>query len=90
MSEETPDRRIPYRETVVLRGPVRGGELHAAHPDVVAFILRHPTDRQAPVCYVRGRGPEMADDEGRSVFLQEELIEPDLSNVVEEFRRRRR
>ena len=79
---------VPYKETVALRGAVRGGELHACHPDVVAIVLCHPRERKAaPIMYVRGCGAEMADADGHDIFLQEEMIEKDMMNIVPQMRR---
>lgn len=72
-----------------MRGPGRGGELHAAHPDVLGIYLTNPDDPKGrPVLWIRADGPEAIDEDGHTIFLHENLVDGDRMNIVPEMRRR--
>lgn len=80
---------VPYKECIVLRGPERPGQLHAAHSDVCALYLKNPLEpKNRPTLWFRGHGDEMCDDEGHPVFIHECLVDADQHNIVPEMRRR--
>ena len=71
---------VQYRETVTLRGPDRGGELHCCNPDVLALVLT-TRDGRGRVTWYRSNGPEACDEDGHVLFVHEMLVEKDLSNI---------
>lgn len=77
-----PDRRMPYRERVVLAGRERDGEEHAAAPQVLGLILRSDDPKGSPVVYWRTSD---SDARGYTIFIHEALVQG--ANVVPEVRR---
>lgn len=71
---------VAYRETICLRGPDRGGELHCCNPDVLAICLVARNGRER-VTWYRSHGPEACDPDGHVLFVHEMLVESDLSNI---------
>lgn len=80
MAESGKTDGVAYRETVTLRGPDRGGELHCCNPDVLALVLLNRDGRGRATWY-RGHGPEACDPDGHVLFVHEILVEKDLSNI---------
>ena len=71
---------VKYRETIYLRGPDRGGELHCCNPDVLALVLT-TRDGKSRATWYRSHGPEACDDSGHVLFLHEMLVEKNLMNI---------
>ena len=71
---------VQYRETICLRGPDRGGELHCCNPDVLALVLV-ARDGKSRATWYRATGPEACDEAGHVYFVHELLVERDTSNI---------
>ena len=71
---------VQYRETICLRGPDRGGELHCCNPQVVMLALAS-RDGRTTARWFRQVGPEDVDEAGHALFIHECLVDKMRSNI---------